>query len=84
MELFPVSGWQIIQESNYTLRVLIVDPSSDFNEENLRRTISTKLEELGVNRPSVKVEHVASLDRKALGKTFLIESSSGNRNRTAI
>ncbi|MBI2486383.1 MAG: phenylacetate--CoA ligase family protein [Deltaproteobacteria bacterium] len=84
MELFPVGGWQIIQESNNTLRVLIVDPSPDFNEVNLRRTISTELEKQWVNRPSVKVEYVASLDRTDLGKTFLIKSSIGNRNRTAI
>jgi hypothetical protein len=74
MEAFPVKGWQIVQEPNNTIRVLVVGPSDDFLDSNLIGALSDALIGQNVRTPTVQVERVQSLAHSQLGKTFLIKA----------
>lgn len=74
MESSLVAGWQIVQESNNIIRVLINNPEDEFSETALIKTIIDKLEKRGVKEPSVDLEYVKSFDKSALGKTILIKA----------
>lgn len=74
MESFPVGGWQIIQEKNNLLRVLIVNPAKNFDENSFTKIISNELVKQGATKSVVKVEYVSSLNKTTLGKVVLIKS----------
>lgn len=43
MEQAQVADWQIIQEPNNTLKIMIVEPEKGFNESNFVKTFQTEL-----------------------------------------
>lgn len=74
LERTPVGGWQVVQEPNNSIKILVIKPDNSFEEVNLIKNMVDELEKLGVNEPSVKVEHVESFNRTAIGKTYLIKA----------
>ncbi|MBI4330265.1 MAG: phenylacetate--CoA ligase family protein [Chloroflexi bacterium] len=74
METLPVGGWQVLQERNNMLKVLVLNPGEGFNEESLIRGLAAALSRLGAESPLVRVEYVRSLSHGALGKTYLIKA----------
>ena len=74
LERVPISGWQIVQEPDNSIKILVARPDDSFEKANLIKSMADELEKLGVNKPFVKVELVESFNRTAIGKTYLIKA----------
>lgn len=74
LERAPVGGWQVVQEPDNSIKILVTKPDNGFEEANLIKNLVDELEKQGVNNPSIKVEHVESFNRTAIGKTYLIKA----------
>ncbi len=73
MDTIPVSGWQIVQETN-GLSVLLSGIRGEFSDEALARTIQQALAKQGAVIPSVTAQRVATIPKTAQGKAPLIRS----------
>jgi len=74
LERVPIGGWQIVQEPDNSIKILVAKPDNSFEKANLIKSMADELEKLGVNKPFVKVELVESFNRTAIGKTYLIKA----------
>lgn len=72
--LFNCSIRQLSSNTANSIKILIIKPDNGFEETNLIKNLAGELEKLGVNNPSIKVEHVESFNRTAIGKTYLIKA----------
>lgn len=73
MELVPAAGWQIIQDTENSLRVLICQPRTEFSKELLVDKLTAELSHEKV-RPEIFIEYVETLQLTETGKTLLIKS----------
>ncbi len=74
LERVSIGGWQIVQEPDNSIKILVTRPDNSFEKANLIKSMADELEKLGVNKPFVKVELVESFNRTAIGKTYLIKA----------
>lgn len=73
MELVPVAGWQIIQDTENSLQILICQPRDEYSEELLLDKLRADLGRQGVH-PDIFVDYVETLQLTETGKTLLIKS----------
>lgn len=73
MEIIPVAGWQIIQDKQNTIRILICEPRCEFSEDLLMEKLQTELGYVNVH-PEIQVEYTSKLQQTETGKTILITS----------
>jgi phenylacetate-coenzyme A ligase PaaK-like adenylate-forming protein len=73
MEIIPVAGWQIIQDIQNSIRILVVEPSSEYSEYLLIEKLQTELGYENVH-PEIQVEYVNKLQQTETGKIILIKS----------
>lgn len=78
MERLPVGGWQITKQPGNHLRVAIYNPQTGFREEDMAGSLREALVRVGVAAPVITVEYVTSLEKRALGKTYLIKAMGEN------
>src|SRR6266702_7184337 len=74
MDTLPVSGWQVIQETD-GLRVLLSGVRGEFDDEMLADTLQQALREQGTIVPRMEVQRVTSIPKTAAGKAPLITSN---------
>lgn len=74
MENLPVANWQIEQIGSNALKILIIDPSSSFNENELIEKYTHALTAFGITHTSIAIEYSATLSRNTLGKILLIKA----------
>jgi phenylacetate-CoA ligase len=74
MDMLPVSGWQVVQETG-GLRVLLSGVRGEFRDEMLADTLWQALLEQGAIVPRVEVQRVESIPKTAAGKAPLIKSN---------
>lgn len=67
IDLFPVSGWQIVQESD-RVRVLVSGAETEQINEPLLKSLREAFEKLGAALPALSIEHVAAIPRGLSGK----------------
>jgi hypothetical protein len=72
LEVLPIGGWQVIQESADRIRVLLLNPGSEFDLTHVATEISHALERLGCAAPVVQVEATHTLVTMPTGKTPMI------------
>ena len=74
MDILPVSGWQVIQETESTLKVLLSGARNDIRDEAVSDTIRRELTSEGVIAPLIKIQHTAEIPKNSSGKTPLVKS----------
>lgn len=74
MDVVPVSGWQVIQEADDSLRVLVTGVRDGLTDAALWDELTRSLAQEQVRVPTIKIEHVATIPKTAAGKAPLIVS----------
>lgn len=74
MDILPISGWQVIQEANDSLTVLLSGVHDEFSDQMLIAQISQELTSQGVRVPQVTIQHVPTIPKTAAGKAPLIKA----------
>ncbi|MDQ2907559.1 MAG: phenylacetate--CoA ligase family protein [Chloroflexota bacterium] len=74
MDMLPVSGWQVTQETN-RLRVLLSGVRGSFEDEALADSMQRALAEQGAMVAHVEVQRVTTIPKTAAGKAPLITSN---------
>lgn len=74
MDIVPVSGWQVVQQSDSGLMVLLVGAHNGLTDEVLVNQISKSLAQEGARVPYIRVQHVPAIPKTASGKAPLIKA----------
>ena len=74
LELAPVDGWQVVQESTTTLRISIVGPQSGYDERDITEKIGSRLAAQGASSAVVRIHVVEMLEQSLTGKTPLVQA----------
>ncbi len=74
MDIAPVSGWQINEQADQGLVILLSGMHSGITDEVLIDQIKKSLSKEGAYVPYVKVQHVDEIPKTAAGKTPLIKT----------
>ena len=75
MDILPVSGWQVVQETDTSLKVLLSGARNGLRDEAVSDAIRKELTSEGVIIPLIKVQRVAQIPKSASGKAPLIKSN---------
>lgn len=79
MDIVPVSGWQIAQQSDDGLVVLLSGASDELEDADLIAQLTSSIEQEGGNVPYMEVKHVEAIPKTEAGKSPLIKAY---RNRS--
>jgi len=74
MDIVPVSGWQVIQQADSGLVVLLTGARNGMKDEALMDQISKSLAQEGAHVPYIHVQHVPEIPKTASGKASLIKA----------
>jgi phenylacetate-coenzyme A ligase PaaK-like adenylate-forming protein len=74
MDILPISGWQVVQEVDSSLTILLRGARNDFRDEAVADAIRKELTSEGVLVPPLKIQHVVEIPKNTSGKTPLIKS----------
>ncbi|MEP7371701.1 MAG: hypothetical protein ABI659_05675 [Nitrosospira sp.] len=74
MDILPVSGWQVIQETDSSLTLLLSGARNGIRDEAVSGAIQKELASEGAIIPLIKVQRVAEIPKSASGKAPLIKS----------
>ena len=74
MDIAPVSGWQVVQQADSGLVVLLTGAHDGMMDEMFANQISKSLAQEGVHAPYIKVQHVLEIPKTASGKAPLIKA----------
>ncbi|QBD80861.1 phenylacetate--CoA ligase family protein [Ktedonosporobacter rubrisoli] len=75
MDTLPVSGWQVVQQADDSLQLLLRGVHGELDDEELANTVRQALAEQGARMPAVAVKRVTSIPQSVAGKTPLIKSN---------
>jgi len=76
MDIVPVSGWQVAQQADGGLVVLLSGARDTMTDEALVAQITKSLAEEGAHVPYIRVQHVPEIPKSASGKAPLIKAYS--------
>lgn len=74
MDIIPVSGWQIVQQADDGLVVLLTGVRDGLADEALPKTLSRSLVQEGVHVPYIRVQRVEAIPKTTAGKAPLIKA----------
>jgi len=74
MDIVPVSGWQVIQQADNGLVVLLTGARNGLTDDALVNQISNSLAQEGAQATYVRIEHVSQIPKTAAGKAPLIKA----------
>jgi phenylacetate-coenzyme A ligase PaaK-like adenylate-forming protein len=74
MDIVPVSGWQVIQQADDGLVVLLAGMRNGLTDDSLVEQISMSLAQEGAYAPRIQVQHVPEIPKTAAGKAPLIKA----------
>jgi phenylacetate-coenzyme A ligase PaaK-like adenylate-forming protein len=74
MDIIPVSGWQVIQEADDSLTILVAGMRDGLTDTGLSDQLTHSLAQEQARVPTIKIEHVAAIPKTAAGKTPLIKA----------
>jgi putative adenylate-forming enzyme len=75
MDILPVSGWQVIQETDLSLKVLLSGAHNELHDEAVSDSIRKELASEGASIPTIEIQRVATIPKNASGKAPLIKSN---------
>jgi putative adenylate-forming enzyme len=74
MDIVPVSGWQLIQQADNGLVLLITGVRNGLNDQTLVHQIKSSLAQEGALVPYMRIQHVHEIPKMASGKAPLIKA----------
>jgi phenylacetate-CoA ligase len=74
MDIVPVSGWQVIQQADHGLVVLLTGARDGLTDATLVEQINASLTQEGAHVPYIQVQHVSEIPKNASGKAPLIKA----------
>jgi putative adenylate-forming enzyme len=74
MDILPVSGWQVIQQADHGLIVLLTGARDGLTDNVLIERISQSLAQEGAQAPYIQIQHVAEIPKTSSGKAPLIKA----------
>lgn len=74
MDIVPVSGWQLIQQADNGLVLLIIGAPNRLNDQTLVNQINNSLAQEGALVPYIRIQHVPEIPKTASGKAPLIKA----------
>jgi len=74
MDIVPVSGWQMNQQADGGLVLLLTGARDGLTDEALVDRISKSLAQEGAQAPYIQVQHVSEIPKTAAGKAPLIKA----------
>ena len=74
MDILPISGWQVVQEVDSSLTVLLSGTRNGTHDETVANAIRKELTSEGVLVPPLKIQRVVEIPKNASGKAPLIKS----------
>jgi putative adenylate-forming enzyme len=74
MDIVPVSGWQVVQQADSGLVVLLIGARNGLTDETLVNQISKSLAQEGARVPYIRIQHVTEIPKTAAGKAPLIKA----------
>lgn len=74
MDIVPVSGWQVIQQADNGLVVLLAGGRDGLTDKALTRQIRASLVQEGAQVPYLRIQHVSEIPKTAAGKAPLIKA----------
>jgi putative adenylate-forming enzyme len=74
MDIVPVSGWQVIQQADNGLVVLLAGARDGLTDKALTRQIRASLVQEGAQVPYLRIQHVPEIPKTAAGKAPLIKA----------
>jgi phenylacetate-CoA ligase len=74
MDIVPVSGWQVIQQADLGLVVLLTGARDGLTDETLVKQISDSLAQEGAQAPYIQIQYVSEIPKTASGKAPLIKA----------
>ena len=74
MDIVPVSGWQVIEQEDNGLVVLLTGARDGLTDETLVDQILNSLGQEGAQVPYIQIQHVAEIPKTASGKAPLIRA----------
>jgi putative adenylate-forming enzyme len=74
MDIVPVSGWQVTQQADDGLVLLLTGVRNGLTDEALINQITRSLAQEGIRAPYIHVQRVAAIPKTAAGKAPLIKA----------
>jgi len=74
MDIVPVSGWQVVQQQDSGLVLLLTGARNGLTDEVLVNEISKSLAQEGARVPYIRIRHVSEIPKTASGKAPLIKA----------
>jgi len=74
LDILPASGWQVAQEADDGLTVLVSGIRDGFSDEMLVNSLAQSLSEQGVRVPRLRVKRVPAIPKNPSGKAPLIKA----------
>ena len=74
MDIVPVSGWQVAQQADQGLVVLLTDVRDGLTDETLVEQLTRSLAQEGAHAPYIQVQRVSAIPKTASGKSPLIKA----------
>lgn len=74
MDIVSVRGWQVVQQADNGLSVLLVGACDGLTDEALVKQISNSLGQEGARAPYIRIKHVSEIPKTASGKAPLIQA----------
>jgi phenylacetate-CoA ligase len=74
MDIVPVSGWQVIEQADNGLIVLLTGARDGLTDEGVIDQIAKSLAQEGAQPTYIKVQHVSEIPKSASGKAPLIKA----------
>jgi phenylacetate-CoA ligase len=74
LDLLPVSGWQVVQDTD-RLRILLAHVHGPVDDRQVESAIRQGLAEQGAVAPTIEVQRLAAITQTVAGKTPLVKSN---------
>lgn len=74
MDIVPVSGWQVIQQADNGLVLLLSSLRDGISDERLVDQVTSSLAQEGARVPYIRAQHVTQIPKMASGKAPLIKA----------
>jgi len=74
MDIVPVGGWQVVQQADDGLVVLVTGMSEGLTDKSLGEKLAQSLGQEGVRPPYIKVQQVTAIPKTEAGKAPLIKA----------
>ena len=74
MDIVPVSGWQVVQQADSGLVVLLTGAHAGMADERLVDQLTQSLAHEGARVPYIRIQHIPEIPKTASGKAPLIKA----------